>query len=195
MFPTNFDILVFGVTSPVPSDDGNVLVIFCRKFVEKGVQLVFPAGNFGPEKNTVGFSEYVPNSFCIGSLSPQGNISFFSSRSSKKPDFYVIGENVLTLKSTHGILGQPLPNYPGKAMVSGTSIAASKFAGMLALVKHAFPEYDSYKEFKDFFMQLSASPKFISEKKVIEKVNILRPVNIPFKKTVIFCRNKKKTFL
>jgi serine protease AprX len=177
------DIMVFGVASPIPSNGSDVLSVICKKFVENGTLLVFPAGNFGPEINTIGFPEHIPNSFCIGSVNSSGRISFFSSRSSKKPDYYVVGENVTTLKSFHGILGAPLPT--GETIVSGTSISCAKFAGILALVKQAFPEFN-YKELDEFFTRLSPSSKLISEKTVIEKVNEIQPLIFPFKRAVMF---------
>ena len=184
IFSMQIDILMLGVSSPAPTDGSDVLTTICKKYVEKGVLVVVPAGNFGPELNTIGFTSQIPDSFCIGSMNSNEKISFFSSRTSDKPDFYVTGENVSSTTSFHGSLGKPHPTNSEKRIISGTSVASAKFTGMLALIKQANPEY-SFREMYHFILQLSSKSKYLSEEKVNEKLGFKRPNLSPFKRTLL----------
>ncbi len=176
----HLDILMLGISSPIPTDGSDVLSTMCEKYAERGVLIVMPAGNFGPEPNTIGFSAKISNSFCIGSMNSKGNISFFSSRTTEKPDFYVVGENVTTTSLIQGSLGKPHPTHSDLRVLSGTSVAAAKFTGLLAMIKQAYPEY-KHKELYDFFVRLSSNSKFLSEG-IIES---FRPKTSTFKRIML----------
>lgn len=178
------DILLFGVASPTLTNGNDVLSQMCKKMVENGTLIVSPAGNFGPEMNTIGFPIKVPNTFCIGSINSSGDISFFSSRNLEKPDFYVVGENVTSCSAFHGILGKAHPTHSNKRIVSGTSFSAAKFAGILAITKQFFPEYN-YTNLYDFFKYFNPVSRNLSIEKIKEKILELRPIVAPFKRMIL----------
>ncbi|MBN2155940.1 MAG: S8 family serine peptidase [Candidatus Lokiarchaeota archaeon] len=164
-----FDILLFGCSSPTPSDGDDVLSQACRKFVENGISIVIPAGNFGPEKNTLGFSAEIPKSYCIGSLSPSNKISFFSSRNIKKPDYYIKGENMNSAISFHGILGNQASARSHYRIFSGTSVSAAKFVAIWGMIKNCFPEYD-YNQMQKLLCNFSSNTRFLEIKKIYEQI-------------------------
>ncbi|TFG20529.1 MAG: hypothetical protein EU530_02910 [Promethearchaeota archaeon] len=180
LFTMHIDILMLGISSPIPTDGSDILSTMCKKYVEKGALIVMPAGNFGPEPNTIGFTSQVMKSFCIGSMNSREKISFFSSRATEKPDFYVVGENVTTTSLIQGSLGRPHPTHSDLRVISGTSVAAAKFTGLLARIKQAYPEYE-HKELYDYFMRLSSDSKFLSD----GKFESFRPKNSTFKRTLL----------
>lgn len=184
IFSMQIDILMLGVSSPVPTDGSDVLTTICKMYAEKGVLIVVPSGNFGPELNTIGFAAQIPNSFCIGSMSSKGKISYFSSRASEKPDFYVIGENISSTTSFHGSLGKLHPTNSEKRIISGTSVSAAKFTGILAMIKQANPEYE-YEDMNNFIQQLCSESRFLSTEKVNEKLGLKRLNMSPFQKNLL----------
>ncbi|MHA1111035.1 MAG: S8 family peptidase [Promethearchaeota archaeon] len=184
LFSIQIDILMLGVSSPVPTDGSDVLTTMLEKYVDKGVLVVVPAGNFGPEANTVGFASQISNSFCIGSLNPNEEVSYFSSRTTEKPDFYVIGENITSTSSFHGILGRLHPTNSEKRIISGTSVAAAKFTGLLATIKQECPDY-GYKDLYDFFRQLSSESGFLSKRKINESFGLSKMKRSPFKRALL----------
>jgi subtilisin family serine protease len=178
------DIVVLGCTSPIVSDGRDVLTQICLKLVEMGIKLVVPAGNFGPENDTIGFMSHVPSAFCIGSLNSRGNISFFSSRDLISSMFFMRGENLTAIGSFHGTLGKLHPSHPEKRIVSGTCVAAAKFTGILALVIQKFPEFTT-SEIQDLIQEFHPESRKVNLEEVREKIFQMRPESFSFKKCVI----------
>jgi subtilisin family serine protease len=184
LYSMHIDILFLGVSSPVASDGTDVLSTMCNKYSEEGVLVVVPAGNFGPEPNTIGFTSQISKSFCIGSINMNGKESFFSSRTAEKPDFFVMGENITSTTSTQGTLGKSHPSNSEQRIVSGTSIAAARFAGLLALAKKMHPDY-GYKELHNMFLEIGQELKYITEKKIQALLESLSPKKSPITRAVL----------
>lgn len=184
LYSMRIDILFLGVSSPVVSDGTDVLSTMCEKYTEKGILVVTPAGNFGPEPNTVGFTSQISKSFCIGSINLNGKESFFSSRTAEKPDFFIMGENIRSTTSTQGTLGKNIPSNSEQRTISGTSIAAARFTGILAVLKNMHPDY-GYKEFHDLFLELTHESKYITEEEIQALLESVRLKKSPITRAVL----------
>ncbi len=180
------DIVLFGFSNPTRTDGKDVLTQMCDKFGEKSVFVVAPAGNFGPDYDTIGFTSNLTNGFCIGSLQSNGKQSFFSSRDKiggEKPDFYVLGENITSTAAFHGIIGRTHPNYNSYRILSGTSVSAALFTSLLANILSAFPEY-TYSEILEFLTSFNPTTHELVVEEVQKKIHELRPPPVSFKKIV-----------
>ena len=91
----------------------------CEKYVDKGVIIVMPAGNFGPETNTIGFTAQITKLFCMDQWKGVKKYPFSPSRDSSKPDFYVTGENVTVSTSSQGSLGRPTQHIQNNELSLG----------------------------------------------------------------------------
>lgn len=124
------DTLLISFTTLEPSDGKDILSRSCDLLVNKGITIVCPAGNFGPESNTIGSPSAAEKVITIGALSKNDNkIAYFSGRgptldNRTKPNFCFPGSNVEI----------PLKNNL-RLNLSGTSVSAAIGAGIVALLK------------------------------------------------------------
>lgn len=105
------------------------------------IAVIFSAGNSGPLKPSSSSPADYQNSFSVGSIDNNLNISYFSSRGPSActndifPNVVAPGSYV---KTADLYLGGSITNP--YSIVSGTSFSAPHVSGALALLKSAFPE-------------------------------------------------------
>lgn len=138
----HIDILLISVTTKDSSDGKDILSLACNKFVDDGLIIVSPAGNFGPDSYTIGSPGSAEKVITIGALSKELTIPNFSGRGPTldervKPDLCLPGSNIVV----------PLSNDL-RVKVTGTSVSASIAVGIIALVKEFNPQI-SYKAILD----------------------------------------------
>ncbi len=126
------DVLLISFTTSNPSDGKDILSLSCNTLADKGVIIVSPAGNFGPEPQSIGSPGAAKKVITFGTLEKELTIPEFSGRGPTlderiKPDFCLPGTKI------NVPLSQNL-----RVSVTGTSISASLGAGIIALIK----EYD-----------------------------------------------------
>ncbi len=132
------DILLISLTSKSPSDGKDILSLACNLINDKGIIVVCPAGNFGPNQQTIGSPGATDKVFTIGSLTKELNICNFSGRGPTldgrvKPDLCLYGSNVI------------VPLYHNlRVRVSGSSVSASIFVGLIVLLKEFDPTLTYY---------------------------------------------------
>jgi subtilisin family serine protease len=132
------NIILFGMTTPFETEGNDVLSKACKIFSERGVILIAPSGNLGPDSGFCGTPASSPNVISVGSIDFEEKISFFSSRGNQsgylKPDIVVPSVQITTTRSENSILGIPEKSSELYSKVSGTSIAAAIVAGIIALI-------------------------------------------------------------
>jgi len=127
------DVLLISFTTSNPSDGKDILSLSCNALVDKGIIIVSPAGNFGPEPQTIGSPGAAKKVITFGTLEKEVTIPEFSGRGPTlderiKPDFCLPGSKISIP------LSQNL-----RASVTGTSVSASFGAGIIALIKEFEP--------------------------------------------------------
>ncbi len=168
------EILLISFTTLNPSDGRDILSLACDLLVEKGLIVVCPAGNNGPESYTIGSPSAAKNVLTIGSITKMRTISDFSGRGPSldkriKPDFCLPGaeikipiSNDLTINAT------------------GTSVAAAICVGIIALIKEHNPNA-SYNEIKELFLKSSTDLGYDENTQgfgIPNIVNIFKNLNI-----------------
>ncbi|MHA1205465.1 MAG: S8 family serine peptidase, partial [Candidatus Heimdallarchaeaceae archaeon] len=132
------DIITASLTSITFLSEHDPLNEIVQEAAKKGIMIVTSAGNYGPTSSSIGSPAVWENVLSIGSTSTMKDISLFSS-SGPTPyltagvDLVAPGRLVLGLNSSTG----------EKRYTSGTSISTPIVSGILALLKQAFPEYNS----------------------------------------------------
>lgn len=142
------DILLLSLTAKGPSDGKDILSLACNLFVDMGLIIVSPAGNFGPESYTIGSPGAAEKVITIGALTKELTIPNFSGRgptldNRKKPDLCLPSSNVVV----------PL-SHNFRVKVTGTSVSASIGAGIIALIKEYDPKI-SYTEIIELIKKTS----------------------------------------
>lgn len=127
------DILLISLTTLHPSDGNDILSRACNLLTNKGLIIVCPAGNFGPESYTIGSPSAAKNVITIGSLTKDMTVAYYSGRGPTldertKPDFCLPGSKIEV----------PL-SKDQRITISGTSAAAAIGAGVIALIKESNP--------------------------------------------------------
>ncbi|KKM72287.1 hypothetical protein LCGC14_1422020 [marine sediment metagenome] len=130
----SLNILLIPFITLDPSDGKDILSLSCNTLVGKGIIIVSPAGNFGPEPHTIGSPGAAKKVITFGTLEKEIIISEFSGRGPTlderiKPDFCLPGSKIKL----------PLSNKLYLS-VTGTSISASIGVGMIALILEYNPE-------------------------------------------------------
>src|SRR6266540_3131861 len=153
-----------------PNDPVNVAT---RMLADRGVSVVFSAGNNGPGMDTLNPYAMAPWVVSVGATDEQGRLADFSSRGSftklSGPSLVAPGVNVVSLRATgvnvNGLLNlglggdlsrlsaQDLLNY---TVGSGTSFSAPQVAGTIALMLEVNPSLTPY-QIKDI-LQRTATP-------------------------------------
>jgi len=184
------DILLISFTTLNPSDGRDILSLACDLLVEKGLIVVCPAGNNGPELYTIGSPSAAKNVLTIGSITKMRTISDFSGRGPSldkriKPDFCLPGSEIkipisndLTINAT------------------GTSVAAAIGVGIIALIKEHNPNA-SYNEIKELFVKSSTDLGYdenIQGFGIPNIVNIFKNLNIFLERILPYNYLIKKAF-
>ena len=130
----NIDILLISLITKDCSDGKDILSLACDLLVDKGIIIVCPAGNFGPESYTIGSPGAAEKIITIGALTKNLAVPNFSGRGPTldertKPDLCLHGSNISV----------PLSNDL-RVKVSGTSVSASIGVGLIALIKEFDPK-------------------------------------------------------
>ncbi|MCU1674436.1 MAG: putative proteinase [Frankiales bacterium] len=132
---------IFEVDDP----DSEPVIQMVRAAINKGFIFVFSAGNNGPGKNTVGWPGAMGNVITVGSTlktAPYG-MSSFSSRG-PQVDVTAPGSNIVSARSKGAVIdlqngATPPQDRPFYMAISGTSMSSPHIAGVIALMKQAFP--------------------------------------------------------
>ena len=130
----DIDILLISLITKDCSDGKDILSLACDLLVDKGIIIVCPAGNFGPESYTIGSPGAAEKIITIGALTKNLAVPNFSGRGPTldertKPDLCLHGSNISV----------PLSNDL-RVKVSGTSVSASIGVGLIALIKEFDPK-------------------------------------------------------
>ena len=127
------EVLLISFITSNPSDGKDILSLSCNALVDKGIIIVSPAGNFGPEPQSIGSPGAAKKVITFGTLEKELTIPEFSGRGPTlderiKPDFCLPGSKI------NVPLSQNL-----RVSVTGTSVSASLGAGIIALIKEFDP--------------------------------------------------------
>ena len=127
------DILLIPLTTLNPSDGNDLLSTACNLLADKGIIILCPAGNFGPESYTIGSPSAAKKVITVGGLTKKMAVAYYSGRGPTlderlKPDFCLPSSKIEI----------PLSNKL-KVKFSGTSNAAALAAGIIALLKESNP--------------------------------------------------------
>jgi serine protease AprX len=132
---------IFEVDDP----DSEPVIQMIRAAIGKGFIFVFSAGNNGPDKNSVGWPGAMGNVITVGSTiktAPYG-MSSFSSRG-PQVDVTAPGSNIVSARSKGAVIdlqngATPPQDRPFYMAISGTSMSSPHIAGVIALMKQAYP--------------------------------------------------------
>ena len=183
------DVLLISFTTSNPSDGKDILSLSCNALVDKGIIIVSPAGNFGPEPQTIGSPGAARKVITFGTLEKELTIPEFSGRGPTlderiKPDFCLPGSKI------NVPLSQNL-----RVSVTGTSVSASFGAGIIALIK----EYDptiSYDEINKLLEKSSTDLNYdinAQGKGILTVPRIFKSLDLYHKKIVPFSFLIKKS--
>ncbi|MFX1573618.1 MAG: S8 family serine peptidase [Promethearchaeota archaeon] len=169
------DVLLVSLTTITPSDGKDILSLACNLLIEKGIIIVCPAGNNGPQYYTIGSPGAAENVITIGALTEKEKISHFSGKGPSldgriKPDFCLPGSEIkiplskeLTIK------------------VTGTSVAAALCVGIISLIKEYNLNISLY-EIKELLVRTSIN---LNQNIYSQGFGLLNAVNI-FKSLNVF---------
>ncbi|MHA1726815.1 MAG: S8 family serine peptidase [Promethearchaeota archaeon] len=123
------DILLISFTTLESSDGNDALSLACNKLVKKGITIICPSGNFGPEYHTIGSPAAAKWVITVGALTKKNTITYYSGRGPTldgriKPDFCVTGSKISIPLTRQKFIS-----------FSGTSAAAAVATGMVAILK------------------------------------------------------------
>jgi len=191
------DILLISFTTLHPSDGNDILSLSCNLLVDKGIIVVCPAGNFGPESYTIGSPSAAEKAITIGSHKKDMKISYFSGRGPTlderiKPDFCLPGSKIEI----------PL-SEDTRISLSGTSISAAICAGIIALIKESDPNM-SYLKINEIIKRASINLNYskisqgsgtISIPKIFEQIEpkAVKSARVKLKDDVLYGKKAIKT--
>ena len=184
------DILLISFTTLHPSDGNDILSLACDLLVDKGIIIVCPAGNFGPESYSIGSPSAAKKVITVGSLAKNLDISNFSSRGPTlderlKPDFCLPGSKIEI----------PLSNELG-IRVSGTSVSAAFCVGIIALLKEFNPNA-SYNEILNLMQKASSDLSYDQNSQgygIINIVNVFKKLDLYQEKVLPYKDLIKRSF-
>ena len=163
----SIDILLISLTTLHPSDGQDILSLACNLLTNKGLIIVCPAGNFGPESYTIGSPSAAEKVITIGALTKDMTIAYYSGRGPTldertKPDFCLPGSKIEV----------PLSKEQ-RITISGTSAAAAIGAGIIALIKESNPRL-SHNKILEIIKNSSISLNYQSISQGYGTTNIIR---------------------
>jgi len=128
------DVLLISLITKHPSDGLDLLSLACDVISNKGITIVCPAGNSGPNANTIGSPGAAKSVFTFGVTTKDLQLADFSGRGPIsddriKPDFCLPG-----IKIQVPLEGDFL------IKTTGSSVAAAIGAGMVAIIKQFKPK-------------------------------------------------------
>jgi len=184
------DILLISFITLNPSDGNDILSLACNLLVDKGIIIVCPAGNFGPESYSIGSPSAAKKVITVGSLTKNLDISNFSSRGPTlderlKPDFCFPGSKIEV----------PLSNELG-IRVSGTSVSAAFCVGIIALLKEFNPNA-SYNEILNLMQKASSDLSYDQNSQgygIINIVNVFKKLDLYQEKVLPYKDLIKRSF-
>ncbi len=184
------DILLISFTTLHPSDGNDILSLACDLLVDKGIIIVCPAGNFGPESYSIGSPSAAKKVITVGSLTKNLDISNFSSRGPTlderlKPDFYLPGSKIEV----------PLSDELG-IRVSGTSVSTAFCVGIIALLKEFNPNA-SYNEILNLMQKASSDLSYDQKSQgygIINIINIFKNLDLYQEKVLPYKYLIKRSF-
>lgn len=184
------DILLISFITLNPSDGNDILSLACNLLVDKGIIIVCPAGNFGPESYSIGSPSAAKKVITVGSLTKNLDISNFSSRGPTlderlKPDFCLPGSKIEV----------PLSNELG-IRVSGTSVSAAFCVGIIALLKEFNPNA-SYNEILNLMQKASSDLSYDQNSQgsgFINIVNVFKELDLYQEKVLPYKDLIKRSF-
>ncbi len=133
---------IFEVTDP----DSEPTIQMVRAAIQHaGLTFVFSAGNNGPDKDSVGWPGAMGNVITVGATEKTGTfaVSDFSSRG-PQVDVTAPGSLIVAARSTGAVIDTADPTTPAEDLprymaISGTSMSSPHVAGVVALMKQAYP--------------------------------------------------------
>lgn len=136
------DILLISLTTKRPSNGKDILSCACEMLVDKGIIVVCPAGNLGPNSTTIGSPAAAEKVISFGSVTKKLTSAQYSGRGPTtdkrmKPDFCLPGSKILI----------PLSNEL-RVNVTGSSVSAAIGAGLIALIKEYKPQLSPHEIFE-----------------------------------------------
>ena len=184
------DILLISFITLNPSDGNDILSLACDLLVDKGIIIVCPAGNFGPDSYSIGSPSAAKKVITVGSLTKNLDISNFSSRGPTlderlKPDFCLPGSKIEV----------PLSNELG-IRVSGTSVSAAFCVGIIALLKEFNPNA-SYNEILNLMQKASSDLSYDQNSQgygIINIVNVFKKLDLYQEKVLPYKDLIKRSF-
>ena len=184
------DILLISFITLNPSDGNDILSLACNLLVDKGIIIVCPAGNLGPESYSIGSPSAAKKVITVGSLTKNLDISNFSSRGPTlderlKPDFCLPGSKIEV----------PLSNELG-IRVSGTSVSAAFCVGIIALLKEFNPNA-SYNEILNLMQKASSDLSYDQNSQgygIINIVNVFKKLDLYQEKVLPYKDLIKRSF-
>ena len=128
------DVLLISLSSLQLSDGKDILSLGCNFLIDRDIIIVCPAGNFGPESNTIGSPAAADKVITIGSHTKTNQMSYFSGRGPTaddriKPDFCLPGSKI-EIPLSEDI----------RPVLSGTCVSAAIGTGIIALLKEIDPK-------------------------------------------------------
>ncbi len=175
------DILLISFSTLEPSDGKDILSYACDLIADKGLIIVCPAGNFGPESFTIGSPGAAEKVITVGATTKDNKIAYFCGRGPTldgriKPDIFLPGSRItIPLSDTNRI------------DLSGTSISAAICIGIIANIKEYNPNM-TYLEISEIFREASYEiyrykkneGKTIDLIAIFKKLNLFQEPVLPF---------------
>ena len=127
------DVLLISLITKNPSDGKDILSKTCDMLVDRGIIIVCPSGNYGPDPTSIGSPAAANKVISIGSITKNFNVAGYSGRGPTvdnrlKPDFCLPGSKIEIP------LSEDL-----KTTVTGSSVSAAIGTGLIALIKEYRP--------------------------------------------------------
>jgi serine protease AprX len=136
-------VINLSLGTPGSSDGNDALSKLCDKAVEQGTVVCVAAGNYGPERRTIGSPGAARRVITVGAVTKTDLVADFSSRGPTaderlKPEVVAPGVEITSTRAKGVKVGSPINEY--YTIATGTSMAAPHVSGIVALLLEAKPE-------------------------------------------------------
>jgi serine protease AprX len=136
-------VINLSLGTPGSSDGNDALSRVCDKAVEEGAVVCIAAGNYGPERRTIGSPGAARRVITVGAITKANLVADFSSRGPTaderlKPEVVAPGVEIASTRAKSVKIGSPIDEY--YTVATGTSMAAPHVSGVAALLLEAKPE-------------------------------------------------------